>query len=135
MILALLSTTVMAAETVDVFSTSGCGCCIGWMKHLEEAGFEATEWTYLSSAYSSPGISQEIGHYFLARGLTDVGRGDFEPEHEEAEMELRWVPVQELAEAVLGGGPVDGHLATAVLLATSRGLAGSSRARDQTESV
>ena len=40
--LALLSTTVMAAETVDVFSTSGCGCCIGWMKHLEEAGFEVS---------------------------------------------------------------------------------------------
>lgn len=37
--LALLSTSVMAAETIDVFSTSGCGCCIGWMKHLEEAGF------------------------------------------------------------------------------------------------
>ena len=40
--LALLSTTVMADETVNVFSTSGCGCCIGWMKHLEEAGFEVS---------------------------------------------------------------------------------------------
>jgi 8-oxo-dGTP pyrophosphatase MutT (NUDIX family) len=97
---------------------------------VEEGGFEASEWTHLASAYSSPGISQEIGHYFLARGLTDVGRGDFEPVHEEAEMELRWVPVQELAEAVLAGGPVDGHLAVAVLLATGRGLAGSDRPRD-----
>lgn len=40
--LALLSVPALAAETVDVFSTSGCGCCIGWIKHLEEAGFEVT---------------------------------------------------------------------------------------------
>ena len=96
---------------------------------VEEGGFEGSEWTHLASAYSSPGISQEIGHYFLARGLTDVGRGDFEPVHEEAEMELRWVPMQELTRAVLAGGPVDGHLAIAVLLATGRGLAGSDRPR------
>ena len=25
-----------------MFSTSGCGCCIGWIKHLEEAGFDVT---------------------------------------------------------------------------------------------
>jgi ADP-ribose pyrophosphatase len=97
---------------------------------VEEGGFEAAEWTHLVSAYSSPGISQEVGHYFLARGLTEVGRGDFEPAHEEAEMQVRWVPVQELADAVLAGGPVDGHLAIAVLLATGRGLAGATRPRD-----
>jgi ADP-ribose pyrophosphatase len=96
---------------------------------VEEGGFKAAEWTHLVSSYSSPGISQEVGHYFLARGLTEVSRGDFEPEHEEAEMQVRWVPVQELAEAVLAGGPVDGHLAIAVLLATGRGLAGSMRPR------
>lgn len=97
---------------------------------VEEGGYEAANWTHLVSSYSSPGISQEVGHYFLARGLTEVGRGDFEPEHEEAEMQVRWVPVQELADAVLAGGPVDGHLAIAVLLATGRGLAGSARPRD-----
>lgn len=31
-----------AAETVQVFKTSGCGCCIGWMKHLERHGFRVT---------------------------------------------------------------------------------------------
>ncbi|WP_061937603.1 DUF411 domain-containing protein [Aureimonas sp. AU22] len=40
--LALLSVPALAAETVDVFSTSGCGCCVGWIKHLEKAGFEVT---------------------------------------------------------------------------------------------
>ncbi|MCD1645425.1 DUF411 domain-containing protein [Aurantimonas coralicida] len=38
--LALLSSSAIADESVEMFSTSGCGCCIGWMKHLEEAGFE-----------------------------------------------------------------------------------------------
>ncbi|MEE2951490.1 MAG: DUF411 domain-containing protein [Pseudomonadota bacterium] len=39
-VFALLSSSALAAESVKMFSTSGCGCCIGWMKHLEEAGFE-----------------------------------------------------------------------------------------------
>ncbi|NDW07649.1 DUF411 domain-containing protein [Jiella sp. 40Bstr34] len=40
--LAFFSLPALAAETVDVFSTSGCGCCIGWIKHMQEAGFEVT---------------------------------------------------------------------------------------------
>ncbi|MAU95474.1 DUF411 domain-containing protein [Jiella pacifica] len=42
--LSLLSTSALAAagEKVEVFSTSGCGCCLGWVRHLEEAGFEVT---------------------------------------------------------------------------------------------
>ena len=31
-----------AGEAVEVLKTSGCGCCIGWMKHLEEAGYVVT---------------------------------------------------------------------------------------------
>ena len=42
--LSLLSTSVLAAagDKVEVFSTSGCGCCLGWVRHLEDAGFEVT---------------------------------------------------------------------------------------------
>ncbi|HDZ74541.1 MAG TPA: DUF411 domain-containing protein [Aurantimonas coralicida] len=42
--LSLLSAPVQAVggENVEVFSTSGCGCCLGWVRHLEEAGFEVT---------------------------------------------------------------------------------------------
>ena len=86
----------------------------------EEAGLEAASWTHLLSTYSSPGIIAEQAHYFLATDLTDVGRGDFEPEHEEAEMELGWVPFAELHEAVLAGRLADAHLALAVLSAGSR---------------
>ncbi|MBZ5740738.1 NUDIX domain-containing protein [Nocardioides mangrovi] len=88
---------------------------------VEEAGYEAAEWTHLISAYSSPGIIGEISHYFLARGLTEVGRGDFEPEHEEAEMEIGWVPRTELRAAVLDGRVHDAHLALALLTAEARG--------------
>jgi len=92
----------------------------------EEAGYEAAEWAHLTSTYSSPGITTEQSHYFLARGLTDVGRGDFAPEHEEAEMEAGWVPFDELRAAVLDGRLADAHLALAVLVAHGRGLTGSS---------
>ena len=87
---------------------------------VEEAGFEAASWTHLLSTYSSPGISAEMAHYYLARDLTDVGRGDFEPEHEEAEMEAAWVPFDDLLEAVLAGRVTDAHLALAVLTAGGR---------------
>jgi 8-oxo-dGDP phosphatase len=83
----------------------------------EEAGYAAAQWTHLVSAYSSPGISAELAHYFLARGLTEVGTGDFEAEHEEAEMELAWVPRAELRAAVLDGRVQDAHLALALLTA------------------
>ena len=87
---------------------------------VEEAGYEAAEWTHLLSAYSSAGIIAETSHYFLARGLTEVGRGDFELEHEEAEMEIGWVPRTELREAVLAGRVHDAHLALALLTAEAR---------------
>lgn len=90
----------------------------------EEAGLEAQEWTHLASTYSSPGFSAERSHFFLARDLREVGRGDFTPEHEEAEMELGWVPFAELHEAVASGRLADAHLVTAVLLANARGLGG-----------
>ena len=34
-----LSPTHAAGEKVLVLKTLGCGCCLGWIEHLEEAGF------------------------------------------------------------------------------------------------
>ena len=93
----------------------------------EEAMLEAGEWTHLTSTWSSPGISAEVMHHYLARDLRAVGRGDFEPEHEEAEMETFWAPYDELLEAVLDGRVADAPVAIAVLVAQARGLAGGSR--------
>ena len=68
-------------------------------------------------------------HLYLARDLTPADRGDFELEHEEAEMETFWAPYDELLAAVLDGSVGDGPLVTAVLMAHARGLAGSARDR------
>lgn len=87
---------------------------------VEEAGYDAAEWTHLVSAYSSPGILSELSHYYLARGLTEVGRGDFEPEHEEAEMEIGWVPRAELLDAARAGRVRDAHLMLALYAAEAR---------------
>ena len=88
----------------------------------EEAGLEAGEWTHLTSTYSSPGISAEVMHFYLARGLSAADRGDFVLEHEEADMETLWVPFADLHAAVLSGEVGDGPVVLAVLLAQARGL-------------
>jgi ADP-ribose pyrophosphatase len=96
---------------------------VGRRELREEAGLEAGEWTHLLSAYSSPGYSAEVIHYFLARDLRDVGRGDFVLAHEEADMELFRVPYAALLDAVLSGAVEDAPVALAVLSAQVRGLA------------
>lgn len=88
----------------------------------EEAQLQATEWTHLVSSYPSPGISAELHHLFLARGLSAADRGDFELHHEEADMTSAWVPFAELLDAVLAGRISDGPVIQAVLLAHARGL-------------
>ena len=96
---------------------------VGRRELLEEAGLEAGSWTHLASTYSSPGISNEVMHIYLARDLSHGDRGSFAPEHEEADMRLFWVPYAELREAVLDGRVADAPLVLAVLLAEGRGLA------------
>lgn len=82
----------------------------------EEAELAARHWQHLLSTYPSAGITQEVHEIFLARGLTHVSRGDFALDHEEAEMEAMWVPMQELLDAVLDGRVRQGPIAQAVLV-------------------
>lgn len=86
-------------------------------RELREEGLVvAARWTHLLSTYSSPGITSERIHYYLAEGLSAASdRGDFEPEHEEADMTVSWVPVADLLEAVGAGRVQDGTLAQALL--------------------
>ena len=90
----------------------------------EEAGLEAAEWVDLASTYSSPGISSEIMHFYLARELTPADHGDFVAEHEEADMETLWVDFADLHAAVLDGRLRDAPTALAVLLVAAKGYAG-----------
>jgi ADP-ribose pyrophosphatase len=89
----------------------------------EEVGLQAASWTHLTTAYSSPGISEERMHFFLARDLEEADRGDFELHHEEADMTVEWVPFADLYAAVLEGRVQDAPVALAVLLAAARGEA------------
>ena len=93
----------------------------------EEALLAASEWTHMTSAYSSPGISAELIHYYLARGLSEADRGDFELVHEEADMEVFRVPFDDLLAAVLDGRVTDAPVIVAVLSAHARGLVGARR--------
>lgn len=88
----------------------------------EEVALEASEWTHLGSFHSSPGISAEVMHLYLAQGLTEVGRGDFRPVHEEAEMEVFWASFEDLSRAVVAGRVTDAPLALAVLMVVGRAL-------------
>jgi ADP-ribose pyrophosphatase len=88
----------------------------------EEAELQAGEWTHLTSLYPSPGISAEVHHLFLARGLSAAERGDFQLQHEEADMDVGRVPFEDLYDAVVAGALTDAPLVACVLLARARGL-------------
>jgi ADP-ribose pyrophosphatase len=82
----------------------------------EEALLLAESWTHLFTTYSSPGLSSEKIAYYLAEGLSDApDRGGFEPAHEELDMTVEWVPVDELVKGVWDGRVTDGPTAQAVL--------------------
>jgi ADP-ribose pyrophosphatase len=69
----------------------------------EEAHVSARDWRILLDAYTSPGISDEAVRIYLAR---DVRAADGERRaavHEEADMELRWVPLADVVKGVLAG--------------------------------
>ena len=61
------------------------------------------------------GLSNELHHLYLARGLSHAGRGDFELHGEEADLEVVWVAFDELLDAVLQQQVREGPLAAAVL--------------------
>lgn len=82
----------------------------------EEAMLVAGSWTHLLTMYPSPGLSSERIEIFLAREVSEAAdRGGFELEHEEADMTVAWVPVDELVKGVFARTLTDGPLALAVL--------------------
>jgi ADP-ribose pyrophosphatase len=84
----------------------------------EEAHLEADRWDVLVDAYTSPGMTDEAVRVYLARGVRESAQPKFEAEHEEADMPVRWVPLNEAVDAVLAGR-VHNPLAVMGLLAAS----------------
>ncbi len=81
----------------------------------EEVELRAEHWRHLMTLNPSAGITTELHRIYLARGLSHVGRGDFELHGEEADMETVWIPVDDLIDAVLDGAVQESPLAAAVL--------------------
>ncbi|KNX37339.1 NUDIX domain-containing protein [Luteipulveratus halotolerans] len=70
----------------------------------EEADLRADTWHVLADWQNSPGGSSENWRCFLARGLSAVADEErFVREHEEADIVVRWVPLQGAVDAVLAG--------------------------------
>lgn len=80
----------------------------------EEAGLAATDWRVLVDLVSAPGFSDESVRVYLATGLTDIGRPD--AHDEEADLTLRWFPLDEAVRMVLSGEIVN-SIAVAGILA------------------
>jgi ADP-ribose pyrophosphatase len=72
---------------------------------LEEAGYRAGRWDTLVDVYTSPGMADERVRIFLARDVTEVPADqiDFERVHEEADMPVVWVPLEDAVRKVLAG--------------------------------
>lgn len=82
----------------------------------EEADLCAERWGILLDMWTSPGGSTEAVRVFLARGLSPADE-TFAREAEEADLLMRWVPLDEAVEAVLAGHVQNALAAAAVLAA------------------
>jgi ADP-ribose pyrophosphatase len=68
----------------------------------EETDVVAAEWSHLVELWSSPGMTDEHWHVFVARDLRAAPVGSVpERQHEEAYMEVVWVPLADAVAAVL----------------------------------
>ena len=89
----------------------------------EEAALRAAEWAVLVDVWASPGMTDEAYRVFLARGLSEIPAAErYVGEHEEAEMSVTRVPLDEAVTRVL-----DGDITNAMAV---MGILAAARARD-----
>lgn len=92
----------LPAGLLDVAGEPPVVC--GQRELAEEVDLVAARWDHLLTYHSSPGGISEILHLYLARDLTPVPESQRHTRtDEEAGMPTRWVPLDELREAVLAG--------------------------------
>ena len=70
----------------------------------EEAGYRARRWHTLVDGFTSPGMCDERIRIYLARELTEVADHErFVGVHEETDMPIGWLDLDEAVARVLGG--------------------------------
>ncbi len=88
-----------------LLDSDGEDCLTAAQRELaEEVGVAASDWRILVDYMTSPGCLQESLRIYLARGLHRVDRPeDFVIEHEEADMDVCLVGLEELVGAIFAG--------------------------------
>lgn len=92
----------------------------------EEAGLGAGRWDVLCDLVTSPGFCEETVRVFLARDLHETDRG--EVEHEEADLILDWIPVEQARDMILGGEIIN-SIAISGIMTAAEVLAGRAQPR------
>ena len=104
---------------------------------LEETAYRARDWLVLADFFPSPGISTERVRIFLARSLTLVPESEREyiPQHEEAQLLIDWVPLDEAVARFVAGDLHNGVTGIGILAAyaASRSRFGTLRQADAPE--
>lgn len=83
---------------------------------LEETGYAADHWSVLLDVATSPGFTDEMVRIYLATGLRQVGRPDA-GEHEEAEIRVVHLPLDDAVAAALDGRIVNVMAVAGILAA------------------
>ncbi|AGF72389.1 NUDIX domain-containing protein [Corynebacterium halotolerans] len=81
----------------------------------EEAGLAAGDWSVLADLITSPGFCDESVRVYLARDLRPVERP--EAEHEEADMTMEWVDLDEAKARVFRGEVVNAIAISGIMTA------------------
>lgn len=76
---------------------------VGRRELAEEVDLGAHRWEVLSDFYASSGCTDERVRVYLARDLFESPAEDFVREGEEAELEIRWVNLDDAVAGVLAG--------------------------------
>lgn len=112
---------LMEELPAGLLDVAGESALAGAQRELhEEAALRARDWQVLLDLHTSPGMTDEAIRIFLARGLSDVAESDrHRPEHEEATMTLRRVPLDDVVAAALSGRLTNAAAVAGVLAAAA----------------
>jgi len=101
------------AGLLDIAGEDPLEC--GKRELLEEADLVAKNWEFLTTLNTTPGGSNEFIHIYIATGLEKIEH-DYVRSGEEADLEMRFVPLATAVEAAISG-KIKNQIAVTALLA------------------